>query len=110
MWQCCRVPIASPIGDGTISGGVGVLAVLAFCTLSALWPRSIPWAFGQDWSAQGAGAALAARAVVPTYGTSVRTLNELSASQVPPPTGGLRGRLSAVVSALRGEVLAPVAG
>ncbi|MCC9053549.1 hypothetical protein LOK55_04400 [Microbacterium sp. F2E] len=98
------------IGDGAIAGGVGVMAVLAFCTLSALWPRSIPWAFGQDWSVQGAGAALAARAVARTYGTSVRTVNEVSATQMPPPTGGLRERLLAVVSALRGEVLAPVAG
>ncbi|MEV8265789.1 hypothetical protein AB0P00_16755 [Microbacterium sp. NPDC077057] len=98
------------IGDGAIAGGVSVLAVLAFCTLSALWPRSIPWAFGQDWSVRGAGAALAARAVARTYGTSVRTVNELSATQVLPPTGGLRERLLAVVSALRGEVLEPVAG
>lgn len=98
------------IGDGAIAGGVSVLAVLAFCTLSALWSRSIPWAFGQDWSVRGAGAALAARAVARTYGTSVRAVNELSATQVLPPTGGLRERLLAVVSALRGEVLAPVAG
>ena len=95
---------------GATASGAGLFTVLAFCTISALWPRKIPWAFARDWSVQGAGAALAAKAVARTYRTSVRAVNELSATREQGTTGEVRKRVSAILSALRGEVPAHEAG
>lgn len=87
------------------AGGIAIISIVAFCTLSTLWPRSYMGRFWLNWSIQGAGTASAARAIVRRYVKAAREIRELTPAVKPdsPPT--LRERILAAVQAFRAERL-----
>jgi hypothetical protein len=91
------------IADGVISGGAALIAIVAFCALSALWPRRVPWKFGRDWSVQGAASAFAARAVARTYARSVVAVRKLAPAPASVQPTTFRQRLLVSLHAVLGE-------
>jgi hypothetical protein len=87
--------------NGAAPGGAAVISIVAFCTLSALWPRRIPWKFGRDWSVQGAATAYAAKSVARTYARSVVAVRDLAPAPVSVEPMTIWGRLLAALQAFQ---------